>query len=478
MKPQSTIDPTLKPDAGPADANAHGGSQKDVVVQDPRNPGRLYAVALEADGTRRPVDKYDAPRLMSADSKLHFHVMAKPVGSVCNLDCTYCFYLSKEQLHGGPGAGRMSDEVLEAFVRKYIEGVTTSAVTFTWQGGEPTLRGIEFYRKVVALQRKYAKPGQKVENDLQTNGTLLNEEWCEFLREHQFWVGLSIDGPRKLHDQYRVCKRGRPTFDRVMHALRLLQQYRIRYNTLTCVNRFNARSPVDIYKFLRDEVGSTRMQFAPVVEFRGFDQASIRSLDGHAVPRDGEPEARPGHPNSIVTDWSVDPDDWGYFLCRLFDRWSARDVGKIFVNQFETLIAQHLGEPSQMCVYSENCGKAIAIEHDGSLYSCDHYVYPDYKIGRIQEGRLQDSLLSRGQVKFAYAKSESLPRTCRECPYLSDCRGECPKNRIIRTHEGEAGLNYLCRGFKTFFAHACPEVDHIVARLRTGSGSFNRGMCK
>ena len=435
----------------------------------------LKVVLVTSDGQQRPADRYDAPFLTAASSKLYFHVMAKPVGSVCNLDCTYCFYLGKEQLHGGPGTGRMSEEVLEAFVRNYIQSVTAPSVTFTWQGGEPTLRGIEFYRKVVALQQKYAKPGQKIENDLQTNGTLLDEEWCGFLREHQFWVGLSIDGPRKFHDQYRVCKLGRPTFDKVMNALKLLQRHGIRYNTLTCVNRFNARNPVDIYKFLRDEVGSKRMQFAPVVEFRGFDQASIRSLDGHAVPRGGEPEARPGHPNSIVTDWSVDPDDWGYFLCRLFDRWSARDVGKIFVNQFETLVAQHLGEPSQMCVYGENCGKAIAIEHDGSLYSCDHYVYPDYRIGRIQDGSLQDTVLSREQVKFGYAKSEALPKYCRECPHVSDCRGECPKNRIIRTPDGEAGLNYLCRGLKTFFAHAVPEVERIVSDLRAGpSASIRR----
>ncbi len=426
----------------------------------------ITAVVIAPDGSRRPVDKYDAPRLMADRSKLQFHVMAKPIGSYCNLDCAYCFYLSKEKLPQGPGAGRMSDEVLDAFVRKYIDGVSAPSVTFTWQGGEPTLRGLDFYRKVVELQKRYAKPGQRIENDLQTNGTLLNEEWCEFLAEHQFWVGISIDGPRELHDKYRICKRGRPTFDRVMYALRLLQYHKIRYNTLTCVNRFNARKPVDIYRFLRDEVGSTRMQFAPVVEFRGFDHASIQTLDRAVLPRDGEPEARPGHPKSIVTDWSVDPDDWGYFLCRLFDRWSARDVGKIFVNQFETLLAQHLGEPSQMCVYSENCGKAIAIEHDGSLYSCDHFVYPDYKIGQIQDGRLQDKLLARGQVKFGYAKSETLPKYCRECPFLSDCWGECPKNRIIRTPDGEPGLNYLCRGFKTFYAHALPEVDRLVARLR------------
>jgi uncharacterized protein len=326
------------------------------------------------------------------------------------------------------------------------------------------LCGIEFFQKVVALQQKYAKSGQRIQNDLQTNGTLLDEAWCEFLKENGFLVGVSIDGPRKLHDRYRVTRRGEPTFDRVMQAIKLLQRFGAPFNTLTCVNRFNARKPIDIYRFLRDEVGSTRMQFTPVVEYQGFDRMSLAEVDGQRLVKDGDPEARPDHPESIVTDWSVDPDDWGYFLCRMFDRWAARDVGKIFVNQFETLMAQHMGEPSQMCVYSECCGKGVAVEHDGSVYACDHFVYPDYRIGDLRKGRLRDAVLSRGQVKFGYAKSESLPKQCRACPFLSDCRGECPKNR--------PGLNYLCTGFKTFFDHATPEVDRIAGELQRDPPPF------
>ncbi|MCG3149089.1 MAG: Anaerobic sulfatase-maturating enzyme [Verrucomicrobiae bacterium] len=434
-------------------------------LQDAWSAARV--AVLDPDGTRRAVDKYDAPALAANSGPVNFHVMAKPVGSICNIDCTYCFYLHKEHLPGGPGAARMSDETQETFIRQYMAGVTGPEVTFTWQGGEPMLRGLDFYRRAVALQKKYARPKQTVNNDLQTNGTLLDEEWCAFLKEHKFLVGLSIDGPREIHDQYRVDKGGQPTFHRVMHGLALLKKFGIRFNTLTCVNRHNARKPVDIYKFLRDEIGSTYMQFAPIVEYRAFKQRSVQAQNqAQPAPRECDPESRPGHPNSIVTDWSVDPEDWGYFLCRLFDRWVQRDVGKIYVNQFETLIAQHLGEPSQMCVYSENCGKAVAVEHDGSLYSCDHFVYPDYRIGHLADGNLRQTVLARDQVKFGYAKSEMLPQYCRQCSFLSDCWGECPKNRILRTATGEPGLNYLCRGLKTFYAHALPQIDRIVAGLR------------
>jgi uncharacterized protein len=409
---------------------------------------------------------YDAPLLLGAQGPKRFHVMAKPTGSTCNLDCTYCYYLSKETLPGGPGAGRMSDETLERFIQQYIAGVTGSEVVFSWQGGEPTLLGLEFFRKVVAFEKKHAKPFQRIENDLQTNGTLLNEEWCEFLKANRFLVGLSVDGPRELHDKYRVTKGGRPTFDKVFQAAKLLQRYKVPFNTLTCVNRFNARQPLDVYRFLRSEIGSTYMQFIPIVEYRGFDRTAPQRWDNAALPRDGEPEARPGHANSIVTDWSVDPDDWGYFLCRVFDRWLSTDVGKVLVNHFETLVAQHLGLPSQLCIYSEACGKGLAIEHDGSLYSCDHYVYPEYRLGNIRDNQLGDMVFSRPQVKFGYAKSETLPRYCRQCPYLTDCWGECPKNRIIRTPDGEPGLNYLCRGLKAFYAHAVPEVERLAAQLR------------
>ncbi len=429
--------------------------------------GRAVQIGiLEPGRSLRPADKYDAPLLAAHRGPVQFHVMAKPAGSTCNLDCTYCFYLGKETLPGGPGPGRMSEETLESFVRQYVEGVSAPEVTFTWQGGEPMLRGLAFYRKAVALQKQYARPGQTVQNDLQTNGTLLDEEWCAFLEESRFLVGLSIDGPRELHDRYRVNKGGRPTFDAVMKAVKLLQRFGVPFTTLTCVHRQNARRPVDVYRFLRDEVGSTTLQFTPVVEHRGFDRGPLRSQLPAEPPIVGAAEARPGSPGSVVTEWSVDPDDWGGFLCRTFDRWAARDVGRIFVNQFETLVAQHLGLPSQMCVYSETCGKAVAVEHDGSLYACDHFVYPDYRIDDLRSGRLRSAVLAREQVKFGYAKSETLPQACQKCPFLTDCRGECPKNRLLRTAEGEPGLSYLCSGLKTFYAHALPRIESIVADIR------------
>ena len=395
-----------------------------------------------------------------------FHVMAKPVSSTCNLDCTYCYYLSKETLPGGPATGRMSEEMLDLYIRQYIASSTGPEVIFSWQGGEPTLLGVDFFRKVVALEKKHARPGQQIQNDLQTNGTLLDDEWCSFLKANRFLVGLSIDGPREIHDHYRVTKGGRPTFDKVFAAVKLLQRYNIPFNTLTCVHRYNGRKPLDVYKFLRQEVGSTYIQFIPIVEFKEFKQVAPHKWNPALLPRDGEPEARPGHPNSVVTDWSVDPDDWGYFLSRVFDRWLDRDIGKVMVNHIETLVAQHLGLPSQMCIYSENCGRAVAVENDGGVYSCDHYVYPEYQIGNLKSGRLDDMVFSPTQQQFGRAKSETLPQYCRQCAYLTDCWGECPKNRIIRTVDGEPGLNYLCRGFKTFFAHAIPEINRIAAKLR------------
>ncbi len=391
--------------------------------------------------------------------------MIKPGGSTCNLDCTYCYYLSKEALPNGPGTGRMSDETLERFIKQYIAGVTGPEVVFSWQGGEPTLLGMEFFHKVVALQKKHAKPFQKIENDLQTNGTLLNDEWCGFLKQHRFLVGLSIDGPEEIHDQYRVTKGGKPTFDKVFNAVQLLRRHGVPFNTLTCVNRFNGRRPLDVYRFLKNEVGSTYMQFIPIVEYKGFERTAPQHWDSAVLPRDGDPETHPGHPDSVVTDWSVDADDWGYFLCSVFDRWQKNDIGKVWVNHFETLVSQHMGLGSQLCIYGEFCGKGVAVEHDGGIYSCDHYVYPEYRLGYIKDSTLDLKVFSRTQVQFGYAKNELLPGYCRSCDYLTDCWGECPKNRILRTRDGEPGLNYLCPGYKKFFAHAIPAVERIASVL-------------
>lgn len=411
-------------------------------------------------------DRYTTPSQLGSTATRNFHVMAKPTGSTCNLDCTYCYYLSKERLPAGPGAGNMSDETLELFIQQYIDAVTGPEVVFTWQGGEPTLRGIEFFRRAVELQNKYAKRGQRVENDLQTNGVLLDEEWAVFLKENRFLVGLSIDGPRELHDCFRVNKGGAPTFDKVMNAAALLRKNNIRFNTLTCVHQHNASKPLDVYRFLRREVGSTYIQFIPIVQAKEFETTAPQKWDGRRLPILGTPESRSGHPDSIVTEWSVDPDEYGYFLSRVFDEWRRKDYGKVLVNHIETLVAQHLGMQSQICIYGEFCGKGLAVEHDGSLYSCDHYVYPEYRLGRLGEKPLQEMVFSPTQVRFGYAKSEALPKYCRSCPFLSDCWGECPKNRLLRTPDGEAGLNYLCSGLRRFYKHAIPEVERIANAIR------------
>jgi uncharacterized protein len=411
-------------------------------------------------------DKYSMPQKLRSMSGGQFHVMAKPAGSTCNLDCKYCFYLSKETLPGGPGTGRMDDETVALFIRQYIEGVTGPEVVFSWQGGEPTLRGLDFFRRVVALQKQYAKPGQRIENDLQTNGVLINEEWAHFLKQHRFLVGLSIDGPRESHDYFRVNKGGAPTYDKVMAAAILLRKFGVRFNTLTCVHRFNASRPLDVYRFLRRELDATYIQFIPIVQLNGFEKTAPQTWDASRLPKLGAPEARPNHPGSVVTDWSVDPEEYGYFLSRVFDEWRRKDFGKVLVNQIETLVAQHLGLPSQICIYNEFCGKGVAMEHDGSVYACDHYVYPEYRLGALREKPLAEMVFSPIQVKFGYAKSDTLPKYCRECAFLTDCWGECPKNRLIRTPDGEPGLNYLCAGLKRFFKHALPEVERVAADLR------------
>jgi uncharacterized protein len=418
-----------------------------------------------------PLDKYSVPQWLGASAVRRFHVMAKPAGSACNLDCAYCFYLSKRTLRDGPGSGHMSDEVLERFVRDYIQSVTGDEVVFSWQGGEPTLLGLGFFEKVVALQRKHARPGQRIENDLQTNGTLLDDDWALFLREHRFLVGLSIDGPKEIHDRFRVTKHAEPTFDRVFAAAATLRRHGVRFNTLTCVHRYNARQPREVYRFLRREVGSTRLQFIPIVEPKDFETVAPQRRDPARLPVVGSPQARPDHPDSVVMPWSVDPDDYGRFLCKVWDEWQARDVGRVLVSFCETLVAQHLGLPSQVCVHAEFCGKGVAVEHDGSVYSCDHYVYPQYRLGNIRQQSLGDMVFSREQVKFGYAKSETLPEYCKQCRFVTDCWGECPKNRLLRTPDGEPGLNYLCSGLKRFFAHAVPTASRMAARLQASQNS-------
>ena len=357
-------------------------------------------------------------------TKPRFHAMVKPTGAVCNLNCTYCYYLHKEQLLRGDSKFRISDEILEAHIRQYIEAQRGDEVVFSWQGGEPTLLGVGFFEKVIALEKKYQRPGLNIENDLQTNGTLLNDDWYSFLRHDKFLVGLSIDGPQELHDRFRVNKGGQPTFDKVFAAGQQLQRHEIPFNTLTVVNRVNAKKPLDVYRFLSRELGPRQLQFIPCVEPKVFTTTAPQKWGPATLPMQDSPAAHPGNPDSVVTDWSVDPDDWGYFLCKVWDDWYRRDYGKVHVNLFETAVAQWMGLDSQVCVLSELCGKGVALEHDGSVYACDHYVYPEYKLGNISEKHISRMVFSEGQKKFGFAKRDDLPQQCCECQHGFACNGE------------------------------------------------------
>jgi uncharacterized protein len=390
--------------------------------------------------------------------------MVKPTGSLCNLDCTYCYYLHKEGLLHQPRAPHMSDELLEQHVRQYIEAQGNDEVVFSWQGGEPTLLGLDFFRKVIALEAKYKKPQQRIENDLQTNGTLLDDDWAAFLKEQHFLVGLSCDGPKRLHDFYRVSKGGQPTHDKVMAAARLLKKHGVPFNVLCVVNRENAKYPLDVYRFLTREVAAKKIQFIPCVEPKVFREIAPQHWEASAMPVVGTPQAGPGAPDSVVTDWSVDPQDWGYFLCKIWEDWFRRDYGKVHIDMFESAVAQSMGLPSQRCVTAEFCGKAMAIEHNGDVFSCDHYVYPEYRVGNIAETHWGDMAFSHTQRKFGFAKRDMLPNYCRQCEHLKLCWGECPKNRFVKTPEGEAGLNYLCPGFKQFFGYIQRDMQVILKR--------------
>jgi len=393
------------------------------------------------------------------------HVMVKPTGAKCNLDCTYCYYLSKEQLLGKPEQWRISDELLEEFIRQYFASHNHKEVIFSWQGGEPTLLGIDFFRKVVALEKKYCPSHVRCENDLQTNGTLLDDDWCRFLHDENFLVGLSLDGPQQLHDAYRKDSAGQGSFDRVFNATKLLRRHKVNFAVLCCVNRLTAKKPLEVYRFLRDQVGAQRIQFIPVVEPVSFRQVAPQRWDLRLMPEQGSPRAKPGGEGSVVTDWSVDPDDWGDFLCRVFDEWYRKDLGKIYVNYFDAAVESWMGHISPLCTQQPMCGKGLALERDGSLYACDHYVYPEYRAGNIMEKPLQEIAFSDRQEAFGRLKEGSLPQQCRDCDYQFTCFGECPKNRFIKTAAGEAGLNYLCSGWKRFFAHIDEPVQRIVRRL-------------
>ena len=393
------------------------------------------------------------------------HVMVKPTGALCNLDCAYCYYLPKQELLGRPENWSISDEVLETFIRQYFESQNYKEVVFSWQGGEPTLLGLDFFRKVVELEKKYCPTHVRCENDLQTNGTLLDDAWCEFLHEENFLVGLSIDGPKNLHDAYRKNKSGQGSFDRVVRAAKLLRKHKVNFATLSCVNRVTAQHPLEVYRFLRDQVGSKRMQFIPIVEPKTFRETAPQCWPADRMPVAGTSAARPGSPDSVVEDWCVDPEDWGEFLCRVFDEWYKTDLGSIYVNYFEAAVETWMGRVNPLCSLAPMCGKGLALERDGSVYACDHYVYPEYCAGNIREKPLAEMAYSKQQEKFSKMKEGLLPQQCRRCEYEFTCFGECPKNRFIMTPEGEMGLNYLCSGWKKFFSHIDQPIQRIVRGL-------------
>ncbi len=379
-----------------------------------------------------------------------FHLLAKPTGAICNLDCAYCFFLDKEQFYPG-SQFRMSEDLLETYLRQLIESHQTDQVTIAWQGGEPTLMGLDFYRKAVSLAEAFRRPGMTLEHTLQTNGTLLDDAWCAFFKENNFLIGISIDGPRSLHDAYRVDKGGGPTFDRVMRGLGFLQKHGVEYNILTAVNRVNAEYPIEVYQFLRDEAGADWLQFIPVVE-------RINS-DGQTLYQEG----------STVSDRSVLPDQFGRFLSRIFDEWVRHDVGKIYVQTFEASLRNWLGMPaSGMCVFNQTCGLGVALEHNGDLYACDHFVEPDYLLGNIQQNHMLEMLASPQQRQFGQEKQSQLPQYCLDCDVRFACHGECPKNRFIETPDGEPGLNYLCEGLKNFFHHIDYPNKIMAGLIRRG----------
>lgn len=401
------------------------------------------------------------PSAPTVPSRLPFHVMAKPIGAKCNLDCTYCFYLEKEALYPGTNDFRMSDAVLERYIADTIMSNPSPEVSFAWQGGEPTLLGIDYFRKIVQFQRRHS--GRKViTNALQTNGTLIDGDWARFLAENRFLVGLSIDGPRELHDRYRVDRGRRPTFDRVMAGLGQLKAHGVDFNTLTVVNRDNAAQPLEVYRFLR-EIGSGFMQFIPVVE----REPAPGSPPGRHLAAPPSPAAA-DFADLPVTPWTVPPDDYGRFLVSIFDEWVQHDVGNVFVQLFDITLANWYGEPPGLCVFSEECGSALVIEHNGDVYSCDHYVYPEHRLGNVVQQSLGAMASSPAQRTFGAAKASTLPAVCRACDVRFACHGECPKHRFARTPDGEPGLNYLCPAYKRFFRHVRPAMDAMVRLLRTG----------
>ena len=379
------------------------------------------------------------------------YVMLKPAGAHCNLACKYCYYLEKNNLYQNTPRHLMSDEMLEQFTREYIEAQTMPQVLFTWHGGEPLMRSIDFYKKALALQKKYAH-GKQIDNVIQTNGTLLTDEWCEFFAKNHWLVGISIDGPQEYHDHYRVTPAGKPSWEKVMQGIQLLKKHRVEWNAMAVVNAYNAEHPLEFYHFFRDN-GCQYLQFTPIVErlTEHEDGRTLASLaDDREIP---------------LADASVTPQQWGNFLCTIFDDWVRHDVGKMFVEIFDCTLANWMGVLPGICAYSKECGHAGVMEHNGDVYSCDHFVFPEYKLGNIRDQSLIDMLYGEKQQAFSRLKHTSLPRQCKECDMEFACHGECPKNRFEKDKYGEPGLNYLCQGYYQYYSHVAPYMDFMKREL-------------
>lgn len=398
-------------------------------------------------------------------NKRRFHIMVKPVGASCNMGCTYCYYLHKKQLLNEPAHVVMDDETLRLCIEQYCTANQAEEIVFSWQGGEPTLAGLDFYRKVVAMERACNKPERVISNTLQTNGTLIDEEWASFLKENSFRVGLSIDGPCELHDCHRHYRDGSSTFADIMRCHDLLRRYAIPFTVLTTVNRDNVGHALEVYRFLTRDLGADYVQFNPCAEHITLGATVPGEWLTSQVPRRGSARLLPGHKNATVAPWSVPAEEWGEFLCTVFDEWLARDLGRVLVNWFETAVAQTMGLPAQICPCGELCGKGIAVNYNGKVYSCDHYVYPEYELGDIHENDLGMLAFSPRQQAFAYAKQRKLPQECLHCAHGALCWGQCPRHRFVRTANGQAGLSYLCPGWKMFYEHAKPALRELANAL-------------
>ena len=396
-----------------------------------------------------------------------YHVLAKPTGPICNLDCEYCFFLSKEMLYPGDRF-RMADEMLETYLRQLLESHRTPDVTVAWQGGEPTMMGIDFFRRSVELVDELKQPHQRIQYTIQTNGVLLDEDWAAFFKQNDVLVGLSVDGPRELHDLYRVDKRGLGSFDRVMAGFEHLKAADVDVNVLCTVHAGNQDHALSVYRFFRDEMGVGYIQFIPIVERTTETLLPLANIGWSTGDKKNDKRPLYVLEGNCVTDRTVNPEAFGRFLATIFDEWARNDVGEVYVQHFDTALANWYGEPAGVCVFSETCGAAVALEHNGDVYSCDHFVEPDYLLGNINETPLGDLVRSERQVKFGRDKRDTLPEFCRSCEVRFACHGGCPKNRFTETPSGEPGLNYLCGGYKIFFNHIDDSMKIMCDLLRAG----------